>query len=218
MSETTIEVSRREEVGKGAARRLRRSGQVPAVVYGTGGETFAIQVEDRKLHRLIRVAGENAVFLLKLQGTSQSRHTMIREIQWDPLDGKLVHVDFQRIKMDEVVRVHVPVELSGVPFGVKNDAGLIDFVTREIEIECLPGDIPEHLTVDISDLHVGQHVEASALVLSEKLVLITEPSRVIASVSHAKAAAEAAGEEEELIEKAAVEPEVMHKGKEQDAG
>ena len=216
MNDTTIEVSRREATGKGAARRLRRSGQVPAVVYGTGGETLAIQVDDRNLHRLIRSWGENAVFLLKLQGTDQSRHTMIREIQWDPLNGKLVHVDFQRVKMDVAVRVHVPIELQGSPLGVRNEGGLVDFVTREVEIECLPGDIPERLTVDISELHIGQHVEASVLTLSDELILITEPSRVIAGVSQPRVAAEGAeeAEGEELIGKVAEEPEVVHKGKE----
>ena len=213
MSDTTIEVTRREATGKGAARRLRRSGQVPAVVYGTGGDTLAIQVEDRRLHRLIRSAGENAVFLLQLKGSDQSRHTMLREIQWDPLNGKLVHVDFQRVKMDEVVRVHVPIELQGTPLGVKNEGGLVDFVTREIEIECLPGDIPDHLTIDISELHIGQHVEASDLRLEDQHVLVTEPSRVIAAVSQPRVAAEAE-EGEELIEKVAEEPEVVHTGKE----
>jgi large subunit ribosomal protein L25 len=141
---------------------------------------------------------------------------MIREIQWDPLNGKLVHVDFQRVKMDVAVRVHVPIELQGSPLGVRNEGGLVDFVTREVEIECLPGDIPERLTVDISELHIGQHVEASVLTLSDELILITEPSRVIAGVSQPRVAAEGAeeAEGEELIEKVAEEPEVVHKGKE----
>ncbi|HVS16882.1 MAG TPA: 50S ribosomal protein L25 [Thermoanaerobaculia bacterium] len=219
MSDVTIEVSRREMTGTGANRRLRRTGQIPAVVYGTGGDPLAIQIDDRKVHRLIKESGENAVFLLRLQGTEQSRHTMIREIQWDPLTGRLVHIDFQRVKMDEVVRVHVPIELLGTPLGVKNEAGLVDFVTREIEVECLPGDIPDHLSVDISELHIGQHVEASDLPIPDKVTLVTEASRVIAAVSHAKLAAAAEEEEEvvegeELIEKVAEEPEVLHKGKE----
>jgi large subunit ribosomal protein L25 len=216
MSDVTIEVSRREQTGKGANRRLRGTGQIPAVVYGTGGDPLAIQVDDRKVHRLIKSSGENAVFLLRLQGTDQSRHTMIREIQWDPLTGKLVHIDFQRVKMDEVVRVHVPIELVGTPLGVKNEGGLVDFVTREIEVECLPGDIPDRISFDISELHVGQHVEAADLPVPEKVTLVTEAGRVIAAVGHAKAAAaaEEATGEEGLIEKVAEEPEVMHKGKE----
>lgn len=213
--ETTIEVTRRDDLGSSASRRLRASGQVPAVVYGGGVEPLSIQVGDHVVRQLLRASGENAVFLLQLAGTDQSRHTMIKQIQYDSTNDALVHIDFQRVKMDEMVRVKVAVETEGVPEGVKTEGGMIDFITRELEIECLPGDIPEHLTLDVSEMHVGQHAEAGAVQLPPRVTLIDEESKVILAVSVAPAvvAEETEEEEETLIEAEAEEPEVAAKGK-----
>lgn len=216
MSELTIEVEAREAMGKNANRRLRAQGLVPAVVYGGDREPVAIQIPKRRLLDLMRTGGgEHAVFLLQLAGSGAKRHTMIRELQVDPVTRDVIHIDFQRIEMSEVVRVDVPVELTGVAHGVKNEGGMLDFVTREVTVECLPAKIPARLTFDVSELYVGQHVEARELELPDGVKLATEPLRVIVSVAHSRVAEAPAAEEEALIEAEKEEPEVIGRGKEE---
>jgi large subunit ribosomal protein L25 len=212
--ETTVEVIEREGIGKNASRRLRRAGMVPAVVYGGDVDPLPIQVETRIVHRLLKTSGENAVFLLKLQGTEESRHSMVKDIQYDPLTGGLVHIDFLRVSMDERVQVRVPIELMGVAIGVKRDGGLLDFISREIEVECLPADIPEHIEIDVSQLLIGQHVEAGQVTLPGNVALVDDRNKVLISVSMPRTAAETTTGDEGLIEAASEEPEVIHRGKE----
>jgi large subunit ribosomal protein L25 len=217
MQEQTIEVHPREETGKNANRRLRSAGQVPAVVYGGGKDTVSIRVDRRKIEDLLRIAGENAVFLLALAGTDKSRHTMIRDLQVDTLTGEMIHIDFQRVLLDQAVRVNVPIEVIGEAVGVRNEGGLLDFVTREIEIESLPTSIPTHIELDVSGLHVGQHVEAGQLALPEGVKLLEDAERVVVSVAVRKIAEEHAEGEEELLTAAAEEPELVGE-KEADEG
>jgi large subunit ribosomal protein L25 len=211
MSELTVEVESREETGKNASRRLRVAGLLPAVVYGGGKDPARITISQDKVAELLRTgAGENAIFLLKLAGTKRSRHTMIKELQRNPVNGKMIHIDFQRVNMKEAVKVSVPVELVGDCIGVKADGGILDFVTREIEIECLPNAIPQRLEADVEELHVGQHLEASALALPKGVELLTDPNRVVVSVAQSRTE-EAEGEDDEaegLLEAAKAEPEV----------
>jgi large subunit ribosomal protein L25 len=222
MSEMTIEVqSRDEEVGSGAARRLRRAGMIPAVVYGGGRESKAITVPRRALIELIKQAGrENAVFLLKLAGSDKQRNCMVKELEVDPITREIVHVDFLRIDMTAKVQVSVHVELAGEPFGVHNEGGILDYVNREVEVSCLPGDIPRQLELDVSELHIGQHVEAGDLPLPEGVELLTDRDRVIASVVAPRLAVEAEEEEAEemLIEAEREEPEVVGRGKAEEGG
>lgn len=209
MSEPTVTVRLREQTGKNASRRLRAAGEIPAVIYGGGADSAAIRVDGRLVQSLIREGGENAVFLLQLEGTEQTRHTMIRDLQWNPLTGALVHIDFQRVKMDQEVQVSVPVEVVGVPEGVRNEGGLLEFITREVGVVCLPGDIPVSIELDVSALHVGQHLEAGELVLPDAVTLSDEESKVIVSVAAARVAEVEAeeAEEDELLEAVAEEPE-----------
>ena len=222
MSEITVEVIKREETGKNVNRRLRASGYVPAVVYGGGRESVAIQVEKKVIHELLRQeGGEHAVFLLKMAGTDKSRHTMVRDIEIDPVSRQIIHLDFQRVLLTEKVRVPVAIELEGVPNGVKNEGGVLDFITRELEIESLPGDIPPKLVLDVSELNVGDHVEAGELSLPAEVTLLEEPGRVIVSVAHSRVAdvvdeAEAGAEEELLLEAEDAEPELIGRGKDQE--
>jgi large subunit ribosomal protein L25 len=213
MQEVTIEVQRRESVGKGANRRLRAQDLVPAVVYGGDREPLAIQIPKKTLLTLFREGGhENRIFLLQLAGTGQSRHAMVRELQVNPINNQISHIDFQRVMMDRKVRVKVHIELEGIPHGVKTEGGLLDFVTREVEVECLPADIPQSLKIDVNGVQVGQHVEARELKLPAGVVYLGDDDVVIASVGHAKA---------EVVETAAAvvaapaaaEPEVIKKGK-----
>lgn len=216
MSGMTIEVERREALGKNANRRLRAAGVVPAIVYGGGRDSVAIGVDRKLMQDCLRSGGENAVFLLKLADTSRQRHVMIRDIQAHPLNGELIHIDFQRIEMTEKVRVKVPVELVGVAIGVKNEGAMLDFVTREVEVECLPTAIPNNLELDVSELHAGQHVEASDVELPEGVELAGDTQdRVIVSVVARRAAdvAEEEAAEEELLEAEQEEPEVIRRGK-----
>ena len=211
MNELTIEVQPRDLTGTGAAKRLRREGMIPAIVYGGGRDSKPIQIPRRYLLDLLRKSGsDHAVFLLKLGSTGQSRHCMVREMEVDPMTREILHVDFQRVNMKEKVTVEVPVELTGTPVGVKNESGILDFITRQVEVECLPGDIPHHLAVDVSGLHVGQHVEAKDLELPQGVELAIEGERTIASVSAPRLAEETEEEGEGLLTAAdRSEPELV---------
>ena len=211
MSEPTVTVRPREQTGKNANRRLRASGEIPAVVYGGEADSAAIRVDGKSVLRLIREGGENAVFLLQLEGTDRTRHSMIRDLQWNPLTGALVHIDFQRVKMDQEVQVAVPVALTGSPEGVKTEGGLVEFITREIAVTCLAGDIPSSIELDISALHIGQHVEAGELVLPDAVRLDEDDKRVIVSVAAPRIAEEdeEVSDEDELLEAFTDEPEMV---------
>lgn len=214
MTEVTIQVHERESGKKGANRRLRREGWIPAVVYGGGKDPVPIRVEKARFLQLLREAGsENAVFLLELVGADKKRHTMIREIDSDPITHQVLHVDFQRILMDEVITVSIPIELEGTASGVKNQGGVLDFVTREVEIECLPGDIPPRVTLDVSALEIGDHLELSDIEFPGSVKLMEEPDRVVVSITAPQIEEEPEEEEEILIEAEAEEPEVIGKGK-----
>src|SRR5262245_52272897 len=211
--ELTLEVQPRTDHGKNANRRLRAAGKVAGVVYGLELPPQKVQLERRSIVTMLREgATENSIFLLRMTG-SDDHHTMIRELQVDPIDRRILHIDFQRIDLTERVTVRVAVEIVGVPEGVKNEGGLLDFVTREVEVECLPTEIPDKLTLDVSALHVGQHSEAKDLVLPEGVTLADEPNRVIVSVAVAKAEEEAAPAEGAAVEGAPTEPEVIGRGK-----
>jgi large subunit ribosomal protein L25 len=217
MAELTIEVQKREATGKNANRQLRSRGKIPAVLYGGGRESVPIEVDRKTVIELLKKSGsENAVFLLKLAGSGKERHAMVRELQLDPVERAIVHIDFQRIEMSQKVRVEVPVEVVGTAYGVKNEGGLLDFVTRSLHVECLPGDIPAHLTVDVSPLHVGQHVEVRQLEVPKGVAILDDPGRVIVSLAHARTEAPPAAEEAAAA--APAEPEVIKKGKTEKEG
>jgi len=217
MEQMTIEIEKREAVGKGPNRRARAQGRVPGVVYGAGRDTMPIQLERKTLLELLKKGGgENTVFLLKLTGTDKTRHAMIREMQVDPVSRQILHVDFQRILMTEKVKVQVPNALQGTAYGVKNEDAMLDFITRQVLVECLPGDIPHRIDLDVTDLHVNQHIEARQLALPPSVTLAEEPDRVIVSCAHIRLAEEPVAAEaaaEELIETQPAEPEVIKRGK-----
>ncbi len=211
MSEPTVSVRLREQTGKNANRRLRAAGEIPAVVYGGDADSAAIRVDGMSVQSLIREGGENAVFQLQLEGTDRTRHTMIRDLQWNPLTGALVHIDFLRVKMDQEVQVSVPVALTGTPEGVKNEGGLVEFITREVAVTCLPGDIPSSIELDVTPLHIGQHLEAGELVLPDAVRLDEDDNRVIVSVAAPRIAEEEeeVTDEDELLEAFTDEPEMV---------
>jgi large subunit ribosomal protein L25 len=213
MSEVTIEVEKREDSGKNANRRTRSRGEVPGIVYGAGKDTVPIRLNRKTLVDMLKKGGGgNAVFLLKLSGTDKSRHAMIREMQIDPVSRQIVHIDFQRIVLTEQVRVTVPIEVQGTAYGVKNEGAILDFPTRQVHVKCLPTQIPAKLEVDVTDLHVNQHLEAKDLKLPEGVILDEDPDRVIVSCKLERVQEEAPAAEA-LLEAAPVEPEVIKKGK-----
>lgn len=218
MSEQTITVEKRERLGARVTRKLLQEDQIAAVVYGAGRNSVPIQVDRKAVLTLLKGgAGDNAVFLLKMAGTKKERHAMIKEMQIDPVSRQILHIDFQRILMDQAIKVQVPVELVGVPAGVKNDGGVLDFVTREVEVECLPGDIPQSLEVDVSHLHIGQHVEVHELQIPDNVTLLEETDRTLAAVGAPREIVEEEEDEEELLLEAEMEePEVIGRGKEED--
>ncbi len=217
MAELSLEVSRREERGKGPAGRLRVEGRVPAVVYGGHRETVSITVDRRAVTELIQKSehGIRSIFLLKMAGTEQQRHAMIKEMQIDPISRKVIHIDFVRVLMDEVIRTTVPVTITGMAAGVK-EGGLLDFQVRELHVECLPAAIPDKVEIDISPLGMHQYFRISDLVIPPDVKVLDDPERVVVGVTHARAevlptpevAATAEGEEA-----APAEPEVIPRGK-----
>ena len=212
MSEMNIDVQPRTTTGTNSNRRLRQGGQIPAVVYGAGKDSVPIHVDRKRLTELLRKSGgDNAVFLLKLSDTGQERHAMIRDMQLDPITREILHLDFMRVLMTEKVRVQVAVELAGTAHGVKVEGGVLDFSHREVQLECLPGDIPKSIEADVEELHVGDHLTAGDLKLPAGVTLLEDPERVLVSVMHAKAEAEP---EEAAAE---AEPEVAKKGKTEEA-
>ena len=209
MSQEVLVVSKRDTFGKAAIRDLKKSGMIPAVVYGLNEPPVAIAISPKIVARVIASdAGMNSVMFLQREGTDIKRHVIIKDLQRDPITSRLRHVDFMRVDMTLKVRVKVPVRLVGTSIGVKSMGGVLDFAHREIEIECLPSIIPAHIDVDISNLAVGDSIRFEQLTLGPNVVISGDAHQVVCSV-HGKAA------EEEVAAPvaAAAEPEVAKKGK-----
>jgi large subunit ribosomal protein L25 len=210
-----LEVEPREEVGKNACRRLRTRGLVPGNVFGLDRPPFKVAVNPKRIEELLRLGtGVNTIFTLRLAGQDRTREAMIKELQRDPITDRPLHVDFVRIDANKPIHVDVPIRLVGTPIGVKNEDGILDFVLREVEVECLPALIPEHLDVDVSELHLNQHVSVKSLVVGEGVRLLGDPEQIIAVVSPPRMEEVAAPVEEAAP---VAEPEVAKKGKEAEA-
>jgi large subunit ribosomal protein L25 len=213
MKTIELNVEKRTSQGKNEARRMRAQGKIPAVVYGAGKPTVPISVDHKALSQAFRGgAGENAIFLLKLAGSDQSRHAMIREFQRDPLSRKPLHIDFVRVLMDTKIRLKVGIEVRGTAKGVKTEGGILDFVTREVEIECLPGNIPQHLPIDVSDLAIGDALRVSQIPPLEGVQIVDDPEKVLVHVTHPTREQEPAAVAAEAVPEI-TEPEVLKKGK-----
>jgi len=215
MKTIELNVEKRSAAGKGAARRSRVEGRIPGVVYGAGKANVPISVEHKALSDAFRGgAGENAIFLLKLAGSDQSRHAMIRELQRHPVSRKPLHIDFVRVLMDVKITLKVPIEIVGLATGVKNEGGILDVVTREIEIECLPGNIPAHIAVDVTNLAIGDAIRISELPPVEGVTIVDNPEKVVVHVTHPIREEEAAAATAEgAAPGEPAEPEVLKKGK-----
>lgn len=212
MKTIELSVEKRSTTGKNEARRDRVAGRIPAVVYGAGKANVPISVNRKSLADVFREgAGENAIFLLKLAGSDQSRHAMIKEMQRDPVSRKPLHIDFVRVLMDVKITLKVPIEVVGIARGVRVDAGILDLVTREIEIECLPTNIPAHIAVDVTELGIGDAIRVSELPVLEGVRIVDNPDKVVVHVAHPTREEEPVVAAEAAAEPA--EPEVLKKGK-----
>ncbi|MBZ5503128.1 MAG: 50S ribosomal protein L25 [Acidobacteriia bacterium] len=214
METFTVEGQIRDLRGKGPARRMRQNGTVPAILYGGRKDSVSLVVNTKQVVRILRSeTGHNTIFTVQVAGGQQEK-AMLKDWQVDPVSGALLHVDLLRIAMDVRMRVRVPVHTFGEPQGVKMQGGIFEMVTREVEVECLPGDIPEEFKVDVSEMVIGKQLRAADLPLDpEKIKLLTDPLRVLAHVVVLKKEEEAPVEAAVAAEAAPAEPEVIKKGK-----
>jgi len=207
-----VEVAERSEMGKNASRRLRKIGGVPGVVYGLDRPPFTVGVPARKIEEVLGLeSGRNTIFTLALAGQDRSRAVMIKALQRDPVSERLVHVDFVRVDLAKAVKVSVPIRIVGIAEGVKSDGGLLEFVLRQVEVQCLPSDIPEHFDLDVTALRLNQHLSVKDLPARERVTIVDDPEAIVCVVAVPKE--EAAPVVEEVAE-ATAEPEVIKKGKE----
>jgi large subunit ribosomal protein L25 len=208
---TVITTEKREEFGKNASYRIRRSGRIPAILYGEGHDNVPLVLSKKDVIRILKSElGLNTLF--RVSFGAEERDVMIKDVQIDPITDEVLHADLIQIDMTKAIRVSVPVELVGEAVGVKTEGGFIDFMTRELAIECLPALIPEHFAVDVSELHLHQSVKAGDVAIPEGIKLITEANVVIALVQMpAEEKAEVAAAVEEGAEAAPAEPEVIKK-------
>ena len=206
-----VATPREGKFNKNAARRVRAGGKIPAVVYGAGQDSVAVAVDPKIITKILHSdSGHNTIFDLDISGSATVK-AMIVDWQNEPLKGALLHIDLKRIAMDKAMVVSVPVQLVGVPIGVKAQGGILEHVLREVEIECLPADIPGHLDVDVSNLEMNQSIHVSDLPHSGSIKFLTDEGLTVAHVAAIR---------EEVVEPEAVdatatpaEPEVAKKGK-----
>ncbi len=208
----TITAETRATRGKNEARRLRVQKMIPAVVYGTGKDAVAITVNPKEVNKiLLSGSGINTIFNLDIQGV-ENTPVLVVDWQHDPIKNNLLHIDLRRIDLTKRLRVRVPVHPLGDPKGVKTQGGLHEVLHRDIEIECLPDDIPEKFDIDVTGLMMGDALRASDVPLTESMVLVSQPTMVISHVIAARGGAEEKTDEEAK----AGEPEVIKKGKKEE--
>ena len=216
--EATLEAITRETFGKNEARRTRREGRVPAVLYGGDGkEATPIAVPPKALLKILHSeSGQNTLISLKLAGASDTR-VLVKDFQIDPVTHEVLHADFYRIAMDRVLQVTIPVTVHGEPKGVKQQGGVLEFIRREIVIECLPADIPEHVDIDVSELMLHQGIRVRDIATNPKWKPVTEGEAMLVHVIMPKAEEVAAPADAAAAATATpAEPEVIKKGKKEE--
>jgi large subunit ribosomal protein L25 len=218
--EITVAAEVRASRGKNEARRTRRDGRIPAVVYGAFQDPVSVSVNPREILKIVRSAtGFNTIFNLAVAG-GETTPVMVVDQQVDPLKGTLLHADLKRIDLSRRIRVTVPVHVVGEPQGVKVQGGLLEIITRAVEIECLPDEIPDSFTIDVGELMIGQSKRSSDVALSGSVKLLSSPETVIAHIVTLRAEEEVAPEAAAVPEAApaeGAEPEVIKKGKKEEA-
>jgi large subunit ribosomal protein L25 len=211
MMSFTVKAEKRDVFGKNASRRLRKQGLIPAVLYGEGKETVSLVLEKKDVILILKSdSGENTIF--KVAFDAKAQDAMFKDIQIDVVTDELIHADLVQISMDKAIRVNVPVLLQGDAVGVKTEGGFVDFMTREIEVECLPGNIPESIKVDISPLHLHQSLKVGDIAAPEGVRLINDPASVVVLISMPHKEEEVAKPVEEgVVAAEPTEPELIKK-------
>jgi large subunit ribosomal protein L25 len=213
-TELVTAVTREGKFNKNAARRVRVAGKIPGVIYGAKEPSVAVELDPKQILRILHSdSGHNTIFDVDVKGSARVK-AMIVDWQYEPIKGSLLHIDLKRIAMDKLMMVEVPIHLEGIPIGVKAEGGLLDQVLREVEIECLPGDIPAHIALDVTGMKLHDVVRVSDLPHGGKFKFITDEDATVAHVTVIK--------EEVVAEPDAVaaavapaEPEVVKKGKQE---
>ena len=214
MDKMVVEAQPRASFGKGANRKLRAKGMIPAIVYGKKKDSIPVAIDPKVVIRILRSdAGANTIFDLQIEGAKGTENVMVKDYQLEPIEHDLLHADLIRVAMDHALTLSIQIELTGIPLGVKNEGGMLDFVSRSVEVSCMPADIPEKIKADVSHLELGKLMRAGELELPERVTLLSDPGLVIAHVEaptveeepEAEVAAEEGAE--------AAEPEVIKKGK-----
>lgn len=217
MAISSLKGVRRAGVGKGVTRKLRAAGGIPAVYYGRGEDPISLSIDGKEVETLLHTSGSSNVIVdLQVEGDDGAdRKALIREIQRDPVLGSILHLDFHHISLTERITVEVPIELTGTPTGVKDFGGILEHLLREVEVECLPTDIPAEITVDVSALAVGDSLHVSDL-SAPGVEILTDPHRTIATVVPPTVLEEAKPAEEAVATEA--EPELVKEKKEEEEG
>ncbi len=219
MAQVTLEVEKRESQGKGPAKRLRAEGKIPAIFYGHGEKSIPLTIDAKMFHNILHAhAAENIIFDVKIPGQKNPFKAIIREVQHHPVRGDILHLDLLHISMKKKLHVSVPIVLVGSPLGVREKGGILQHILHELEIECLPGEIPEHIEVDVTELDVGDSIHIRDLSL-EKVNILTEAQRSIATVVPPTVIKAPVVEEEELVEEEGLEePELIEKERKEEEG
>jgi large subunit ribosomal protein L25 len=216
--EVVAATPREGKFNKNAARRVRVRGRIPAVVYGAAEPAVAIEVDPKQILKILHSeSGHNSIFDLEINGSTAKAKAMIVDWQYEPIKGSLMHIDLKRIALDKAIRVEVPIQLIGIANGVKNQGGILDQVLRELEIECLPGDIPGHIDADVTNMSFGDVLRVSDLPHSDKLKFLTDEDTTVAHVTAVKEEVAPAADVVAVETAAPVEPEVVKKGKQETA-
>jgi large subunit ribosomal protein L25 len=214
---SNLEAEPRQPGTKNDARRVRRSGKVPAVVYGAGKQAAAVSVDPRQVSRILHSAtGHNTIFDLSMDG--ERSKAMIVDWQYEPIKGALLHIDLKRIAMDQKLRVTVPIVLKGEPAGVKQQGGILEHVLREVELECLPQDIPTQVDLDVSELVFGKVLRVEDLPKSDRITFVSDENQPVAHVISIKEEVAATPEAAAAEAGTPTEPEVIKKGKQDEEG
>lgn len=212
MKQVRLEAQHRSAVGKGAARAARRSGLTPGVLYGQKKDTLSIQIDNNKLKDLLKIEGiESSIINLALPGSPEET-IMIKEIQRDPVSRKILHTDLLRISLDEEVTTTIPIVTVGTSSGVSEEGGVEEFPLRELQIKCLPTQIPDQIEIDVSQMEIGDMIQVSDLDIPEGIEVIDNPETTVISVT----APTMIVEEEEEAEEEIIEPEVIGEKKEEE--
>lgn len=208
-----IKAERRNVFGKNASRRLRKEGKIPVILYGASTDTVPLIIEKTDIFKILRSeSGENTIFKVSIDTDTQN--AMIKDIQADPVTDEILHTDLIQIAMDKAIQVSIPIVLQGEAVGVKAEGGFVDVVTRELDVECFPKDIPEHVVLDISELHLNQSMKVEDIMAPENVEIHSDPDTVVVHVlpPAAEEVVVEEEEEEELIGEEE-EPEVIKKEK-----